>query len=127
MVTGFLITANLALFVLELSQGRGIEAFIRRWGLVPADVVEAARGDAAPAVVVTLLTGTFLHAGWFHLGSNLLYLGVFGTPVERRLGPTRFLVLYVVSGLVGSLAYLSAQSLSEVPAIGASGAIAGVI
>jgi membrane associated rhomboid family serine protease len=88
---------------------------------VPADVW------AGPAASVTLLTSTFLHAGWFHLISNLVYLGVFGPPVERRVGPAGFAAIYFVSAIVGSLAYLIAQPVSQTPAVGASGAIAGVI
>ena len=127
MATAILVGANLAAFLLEVSLGGGLEPFVRRWGLVPADVLESVRGSAGPAVLVTLLTSTFLHAGWLHLASNALYLAVFGWPVEQRLGTARFVVLYAASGLLGSLAYLLVQPVSEVPAIGASGAIAGVI
>jgi membrane associated rhomboid family serine protease len=121
-VTLALVVANVAVFVFELSQGSEIDAFVRRWGLVPLDV-----HDGAAAAAITLLTSTFLHAGWFHLGANMVYLWVFGLPVERRLGGPRFAAIYLVSGLVGSLAYLLAQPVSETPAVGASGAIAGVI
>jgi membrane associated rhomboid family serine protease len=127
MVTYLLIAANVAGFVLELSQHGGLDVFLRRWGVVPADVFDSLRASEGPAALVTLLTSTFLHAGWLHLLSNLLYLGVFGPPVERRVGAAPFAVLYLISGLVGSLAYLLAQPASDLPAIGASGAIAGVI
>jgi membrane associated rhomboid family serine protease len=126
-VTWIFVAANLAGFVLELSLGGGVDAFVRRWGLVPADAFESLRGNESPAALITLVTSTFLHAGWLHLLFNLLYLGVFGLPVERRIGAVRFALLYLVSGLVGSVAYLVAQPASDVPAIGASGAIAGVI
>jgi rhomboid family protein len=121
MVTLALLVANVAVFLLELSQGGDIDAFVRRWGLVPADVHEG------PAAAVTLLTSTFLHTGWFHLGANMVYLVVFGLPVERRLGATRFGALYAVSALVGCAAYVVVQPGSQTPAVGASGAIAGVI
>jgi membrane associated rhomboid family serine protease len=127
LLTAILVAANLAAFLIELSQGGALDAFVRRWGLVPADVFESLRGVEGPAVLVTLLTSTLLHAGWLHVLSNVLYLGVFGAPVERRVGAVRFGALYLTSGLVGNLAYLAAQPLSEAPAIGASGAIAGVI
>src|SRR6266851_7194490 len=127
MVTWLLVAANVAGFVLELSLGGGLDGFLRRWGLVPADVFDSLHGSAGPAALVTLLTSTFLHAGWLHLLANLLYLAVFGLPVEKRLGAAKFAILYVVSGLVGSLAYLLAQPASDVPAVGASGAIGGVI
>jgi membrane associated rhomboid family serine protease len=121
LVTVFLIAANFIVFLVELSLGGEIEGFVRRWGLVPADVHEG------PQAAITLLTSAFLHAGWFHLLSNLLYLGVFGIPVERRIGPARFGGLYLLSGLAGGVVYLLAQPTSTAPAVGASGAIAGVI
>jgi membrane associated rhomboid family serine protease len=127
LLTGALIAANVAAFMVELSMDGTLDAFVRRWGLVPADVLESVRGSEGPAVLVTLLTSAFLHAGWLHLLSNLLYLAVFGPPVERRVGAARFGLLYLASGLLGSLAYLLAQPNSEVPVVGASGAIAGVI
>ena len=123
MVTLVLIGINLAAFALELAQGGEVDSFVRRWGLVPTDVL----GAEGRAALVTLLTSAFLHAGWLHLLSNLLYLGVFGLPVERRVGPARFALLYVASAVAGSLAYLAAQPASQTPAVGASGAIAGVI
>ncbi|HEV7664301.1 MAG TPA: rhomboid family intramembrane serine protease [Chloroflexota bacterium] len=127
MVTWLLVAANVAAFGIELATGSALEPFVRRWGLVPQDIVESFHGSAEPAALVTLLTSLFLHSGWLHLLFNLLYLGVFGPPVERRLGPLRFALLFIVSGLVGSLAYLIAQPASATPAIGASGAIGGVI
>jgi membrane associated rhomboid family serine protease len=119
-VTTVLVAANLVCFLIELQLGDGLDAFVRRWGLVPADAVE-------PAAYVTLLTSTFLHAGWLHMLSNMVYLAVFGPTVERRLGGARFALLYIVSGLAGSLAYVLAQPASTMPAVGASGAIAGLI
>ena len=121
MVTWALVIANVAVFVLELSMGDDVEGFIRRWGLVPADVREA------PGAWITLLTSLFLHDGWLHLLSNLLYLAVFGLPVERRLGAARFAIVFFASGVVGNLVHLLVQPTSTVPAIGASGAISGVI
>lgn len=121
MVTLVLIAANVAVFGVELAQGANIDAFMQRWGLVPADV----RGG--PVAAITLLTCTFLHTGWFHLGTNMLYLGVFGFPLEQKVGPLKFALIYFVSALVGSVAYVLAQPVSETPAVGASGAISGVI
>lgn len=121
MVTAGLAAANLAVFAIELSMGSGLESFVRRWGLVPADLSES------PAAWVTVLTSLFLHAGWPHLLANLIYLGVFGVPVERRLGAARYAVLYAACGIVGSLTNVLVQPMSSQPAIGASGAISGVI
>jgi membrane associated rhomboid family serine protease len=120
MLTWLLIGANVAVFLYELSLGDGVESFIRRWGLVPADL-----GDS-PAVV-TIITSTFIHAGWLHVASNLLYLAVFGPPVERRLGSVRFGLLFIGAAAGGSLAYVLAQPQSTQAAVGASGAVAGLI
>jgi len=70
MVTLTLVALNLAVFVLEVSLGGEVDAFVRRWGLVPNDL----RGSEGQGALVTLLTSTFLHAGWLHLLSNVLYL-----------------------------------------------------
>jgi membrane associated rhomboid family serine protease len=87
MLTWLLLGVNVAVFAYELSLGDALESFVRRWGLVPADLADS------PAPLVTLLTSTFVHAGWLHLLFNLLYLGVFGLPVERRIGTPRFAML----------------------------------
>jgi membrane associated rhomboid family serine protease len=121
-VTGVLIVLNVAAFAFEIGLGSGVDAFVRRWGLVPADL-----HAGEPAAAVTLLTCTFLHAGWVHLIVNMVYLGVFGLPVERRLGHVAFGVLYLISALMGSLAYALIDPSAEMPAVGASGAIAGII
>jgi membrane associated rhomboid family serine protease len=122
MVTAALVVANLLGFAYELSLGDELDPFLRRWGLVPADL-----GADSPAALITLLTSTFLHGGWLHLISNLLYLAVFGPSVERRLGGVRFALLYLASCLAGSLAHQLAQPTSTQPAVGASGGLAGVI
>src|SRR5947209_18129643 len=101
MVTWVLVAANVSGFVLELSMGVGLDGFVRRWGLVPADVLDSLHGSAGPAALVTLLTSTFLHAGWLHLLSNLLYLAVFGLPVERRVRAARCPPLCPALVLVG--------------------------
>ena len=121
-VTLILVGLNLAVFLFELRLGSAdIDGFVRRWGLVPSDIRQS------PTAAITLLTSTFIHAGWLHVSANLIYLGVFGTRVERIVGHLRFAALYLVSGLVGSLTYLLAQPNSQTPAVGASGAIAGLI
>jgi membrane associated rhomboid family serine protease len=107
--------------VLELSRRDEADQLIQRWGLVPADVL------GSPAAWVTLFTSLFLHAGWLHLLSNVVYLGVFGGSVEQRLGRLRYLGVYLASGVLGGVSYVAAQPTSAAPAVGASGAIAGII
>jgi membrane associated rhomboid family serine protease len=128
-ITRLLVLANAALFLGELRAGEELETLLRRWGLVSADISAYLRGGAAddPAVLVTFLSSFFLHAGWLHLLVNLLYLAFFGGAVERVLGPGRYLALYLLGGVAGGLAHVLTRPEAQVPAIGASGAIAGVL
>lgn len=99
-------------------------------GAIPAvltgrvDIAPFHPGFPAEASVITLM---FLHADWLHLGGNMLYLWIFGNNVEDRLGHGRFLALYIVAGLAGTAAHVAANPASEVPLIGASGAVSGVL
>lgn len=97
--------------------------------ILTALAVVPARLLAAPlsSQLLTLLTSCFLHAGWVHLASNMLFLAVFGPPVESRAGWAGFLVLYLVSGVAGAIAFALLNPISTVPLVGASGAIAGVL
>ena len=82
---------------------------------------------AAIPVRWTLLTSMFLHGSWMHLLGNMLYLWIVGDDVEEVLGPVRFLLVYLACGLMGALAQIAANPDSEVPMLGASGAIAGIM
>jgi membrane associated rhomboid family serine protease len=118
-VTYALIAINILVFLLELSGG---DAFIYAWSFVPA------RFYSSPiAALITLFTSMFLHAGWLHLGGNMLYLLIFGDNVEDRFGHFKFLVFYVLCGLAAGLAQYAVSMFSENPTLGASGAIAGVL
>src|SRR5438067_4052202 len=75
----------------------------------------------------TLFTSMFLHGGWLHLGGNVLFLWIFGNNIEDLLGRGRFLLLYLASGVAAALAQALADQLGQVPMVGASGAIAGVL
>lgn len=128
-VVPILVLANLAVFAAEMAAGPGLESFLLRWGLVPAEVSGYVRGAPGipPAVLVTLLTSLFLHVGWVHLLVNMLYLLVFGGSTERALGSARFLLLYLGGGLVGAVAQVLAVPDSVAPVVGASGAIAATM
>jgi membrane associated rhomboid family serine protease len=126
-ITMLLIAVNVVVFLIELSaasQG-GLEDFVRRWAVIPADYTRGA-GIGGP-VPLTLLTAMFMHAGWAHIFSNMLYLGIFGDNVESALGHLRFLVFYLIAGGLASAAHILASPGSTVPSLGASGAIAGVL
>jgi membrane associated rhomboid family serine protease len=128
-VTATLILACALVFAYELLLGPQLDAFVRRWGATPALVLPALGGDprVPHAVLWTLLTAQFIHAGWAHLLGNLIYLWVFGRAVEDRLGPLPYLGLYLAWGVGGVLTHLVASGDPAAPLIGASGAISGVL
>ena len=99
-----------------------LQSFIRTFGMVPSHI-----SLANPASFATLFTNMFLHGGWFHIISNMWVLYIFGDNVEDRMGSGRYLVFYLLSGLAANLLQLFFSPGSNVPTIGASGAIAGVL
>lgn len=130
-VTASLIGLCVAAFLYQLTlSAPETEAFLRAYALVPARYTGGAWADEtglARASLVPLVTSMFLHGGFMHILSNMWTLWVFGPALEDRLGPGRFLALYLVSGLAASALHIVANWSSAVPALGASGAIAGVI
>src|SRR4030043_1300163 len=117
LVTYALVALNVLFFFVELSGG---DAFIGRWAFVPS------RFLANPlASFLTLFTSMFMHAGWLHLGGNMLYLWIFGDNVEVRLGHVKFSFFYLLCGLAATFAQLAFSLGSNVPNLGASGALAG--
>ncbi len=119
-----LIAANVFVFLWQLSVGpqQSIEFF----GAVPRAIVQGGAHEGLP-VWITLCTAMFLHGGIFHLAGNMLFLWIFGGPVEDRLGHFGFLVFYLSCGLLAGAAQVLAAPTSPIPMVGASGAIAGVL
>ncbi len=127
-VTYSLVTAECLVFVAMLVMGPRTESFIATFGFVPSRFLHpASYGYSHWEAVVTLFTSLFLHGGFVHLAGNMIYLWVFGGPVEDALGPLRYGVFFVVCGAVGSLAHTVLFPQSSVPSIGASGSIAGIL
>jgi membrane associated rhomboid family serine protease len=126
-----LIALNVLAFLVEINQPSeaALQSFIEAWGVVPREY--SAGQDLPPGIPypfwTTLLTSMFLHGGWGHLGGNMLFLWIFGDNLEHRLGHLRFLVFYLVCGLAAGLAHIIFNASSEVPTVGASGAISGVL
>jgi len=114
-----LIALNVLFFFVEMSGG---DAFVMRWAFVPRRFVADPFADAP-----TLFSSMFMHAGWVHLGGNMLYLWIFGDNVEDRFGRIRYLIFYLLCGLAATAAQLFFSLGSSVPNLGASGAIAGVL
>src|SRR5512134_274699 len=118
-----LIAANVAAFLYEVQLGApALERFIFTWGVVPADITSDLAGTWP-----TIFTSMFLHGGWFHLISNMWFLYIFGDNAEARMGPIRYLLFYLMSGVAAVLLQTYLLPASTVPMIGASGAIAGVL
>jgi membrane associated rhomboid family serine protease len=131
LVTLALVAANVLAFFLELSRPTeaALQSFIQAWGVVPHEY--SAGADLAPRIPLpfwsTLLTSMFLHGGWMHLGGNMLYLWIFGDNLEKVMGHVRFLIFYLVCGVAAGLAHIAFNARSNVPTVGASGAISGIL
>ena len=128
-VTLLLIAINIVVFLIELAQGAHIEGFFQTWAVVPAEY--AARTDLPPTQPfpfwATLFSSMFMHGGWLHLGGNMLYLWIFGDNVEDAMGRGRYLLFYLLCGVAASLAQIAMNTNSQIPSLGASGAISGVL
>jgi membrane associated rhomboid family serine protease len=129
-VTMALIAACVLVFLYELTlRGAELDAFVQRWGALPRVVLAALGGDprAPRQQLLTLFTSQFIHAGFLHLGGNMLFLWVFGRAVEDRVGSGVFFVFYLLAGALAGLAQCVISAGESVPLIGASGAIAAVL
>jgi membrane associated rhomboid family serine protease len=115
-VTVGLIAVNVAMFIRQLTYPGGFEASVFAYGLIPAH-----------ATWLSLLTSMFAHAGWIHIGSNMLCLWIFGDNVEDRMGHIQFLIFYLVAGATAAALQMYAGGAPLIPLVGASGAIAGVM
>ncbi|MBF2003684.1 MAG: rhomboid family intramembrane serine protease [Synechococcales cyanobacterium M58_A2018_015] len=141
-VTYGLIIINVLVFIYQLTlmnpaiqTPQGIEFprlndFFDTWAIVPAELTAGLSGSTRYSLgpeALTLVTSQFLHGGWLHLGGNMLYLWIFGNNVEDEMGHSRFLVFYLLCGVLAGLAQFFFAPESTVPSLGASGAIAGVL
>jgi membrane associated rhomboid family serine protease len=116
-VTILIILVNAFVFVQELMGG---EAFVSNWSAIPAQIISGQHW-------ITLLTAMFMHASWSHIIGNMIFLWAFAPEIEDAMGRGRYLVFYIVGGLVAMLAQVLADPHSTIPNLGASGAIAAVM
>lgn len=115
--TLLIILVNADVFLRELANGNH---FVRHWAVIPAQIDHGRHW-------ITLVTGTFLHAGWLHILGNMVFLWAFGPVIEDAMGRMRYLVFYLTGGVVAMLAQVAGSPHSHVPCLGASGAIAAVM
>jgi membrane associated rhomboid family serine protease len=134
LVTVLLIAVNAGVFIYQATLGQAGQAWVYRFGAIPWEITHFAElPGLAPGLqtgwpnAVTLLSSMFLHGGVFHLAGNMLYLWIFGDNIEGLMGHLRFLFFYLICGLIAAMTYVLFQPNSEVPMIGASGAVSGVL
>jgi membrane associated rhomboid family serine protease len=123
-ITYGLIAINVLVFLLEFLLGERAGALLMSFGAVPAYVTDPVEH---PFAFLTLISSMFLHGGWLHLLSNMLYLFIFGDNVEDAFGRVGYVLFYLVAGVAAGLAQVLISPKSMIPAVGASGAIAGVL
>jgi len=125
-----LVTLNAGLFIRALLLPAEARAdFVLNLALIPHELTHVAPFEPHLILynVATLVTSMFVHAGLLHLGGNMLYLWIFGGAIEDIVGHARFMLFYLLCGLAGAAVQIAADPGSEVPVVGASGAIAGVL
>lgn len=128
-VNNTIIGINVVLFLFEMSQGANLDRFVYIYGLVPArySMPQISSYFTTGQQLLSWLSFMFLHGGFWHLLGNMWSLYIFGDNVEDRLGPFRYLVFYLLCGITSGLSHLLFNFHSNMPTIGASGAIAGVM
>ena len=129
LLTIAIILINLVVYWYEVTlNDHRLDRFLESWGVVPDALLRSiVASQLQPGLLVTPLTSMFLHVHGLHLATNMLYLGVFGAPVEQILGRRRFLLFYAACGLLAAAAQVLTSPASLNPAVGASGAIAGLL
>ncbi len=126
-VTIILIGLNGLAFLYELSLGPHLQEFIKARALIPFRFTALIREGYFGVAFLQVLTSMFLHGGWFHLIGNMWFLWIFGDNVEDRMGHFRFIIFYLLCGIISSLVQIATAPQSMIPNVGASGAIAGAL
>jgi len=129
LVTLLIIAACTVAFLYELAAGSDLKRVLYEYALIPGHVTEGLETGklGLAGAIAPFFTMMFLHGGWLHLIGNMWFLWIFGDNVEDTLGPVRYLFFYLTCGLVAGLTQYFADPTSMIPALGASGAIAGVL
>ncbi|HEY9850997.1 MAG TPA: rhomboid family intramembrane serine protease [Leptolyngbyaceae cyanobacterium] len=130
-LTYALIAINIVIFLYELSlPPQELQSFFRTYAIVPRDLTASLLSREPNQILpqfLTLVTSQFLHGGFLHLAGNMLFLWIFGNNIEEQLGRFKYLIFYLTCGILAGLAQWFFSPQSNIPALGASGAIAGVL
>jgi membrane associated rhomboid family serine protease len=128
LATIVIIVLNVLAFLYELQLGPRLEPVLFGYAIVPVRyTTDIAQHFSLPEQAVPFIASMFLHGGWIHLLGNMWILWIFGDNVEERLGSGRYLALYFLSGIAAGLMHVFTNTTSELPTIGASGAVAGIM
>lgn len=125
-----LIAINVVVFLHQMTLGSGLDGFFQLYAVIPRELSASFEGvpiNQPVPELVTLITSQFLHGGLAHIGGNMLFLWTFGDNIEHDLGHFKFLLFYLICGVLAGLTHWFFAMQSGVPTIGASGAIAGVM
>jgi membrane associated rhomboid family serine protease len=129
-LTVTLIVINVLVFLYSyLRPARAFQYFIVQYGLIPYELVHLTEltPELSAPILATPFTSMFMHGGILHLGGNMLYLWIFGNNIEDYFGPVRFIIFYLVAGLAAALLFIAFSPSSNIPMVGASGAVSGVL
>jgi membrane associated rhomboid family serine protease len=130
-VTWLLIALSTIVFLYQISLGpRREQLFAFQYGAIPSVVIGdqiLPPGIAAIPPALSVFTGMFLHGGWMHLIGNMWFLWIFGNNIEEAMGRLRYLIFYLACGFLASWSHILSNPDSNIPMVGASGAIAGVL
>jgi membrane associated rhomboid family serine protease len=122
-MTYLLIAANVVVFILQWLAGPNQEALIFEYALIPANLTTSVNLQN----IADIFSSMFMHAGFLHLAGNMLYLWIFGDNVEDAMGSIKYLIFYLVGGVIAALTHTFLYPDSQIPTVGASGAIAAVL
>lgn len=129
-----LIVLNVLIFLYQLNilnqySEAGLEQFFNTWAIVPSELTASFTGQVSVPLGewITLVSSQFLHGGFLHIAGNMLYLWIFGNNIEDQLGHGKFIFFYIICGVLAGLAQWVIAPMSDIPTLGASGAIAGIM
>jgi len=124
LITILLIALNVIIFIFQISIGpEGMKELVYKFSVIPVQLYKG----SGTFRYFTLMTSIFFHASFLHLAGNMLYLWIFGNNIEDTMGKTKFLIFFLTCGIIGSLGHAMLNPNSQIPTIGASGAISGIL
>lgn len=125
-ITILLIVVNTLVFLYQISSNTDSRAIVYSYGVIPYNLLHGNEGIGIP-IAINIFTSMFLHGGILHLAGNMLYLWIFGNNIEDKLGIFRFIIFYLLCGVIATYTHALTDPSSRIPMIGASGAISGIL